>query len=109
MSDAVGSVSGASPGTAPPLVASGSSQVDGSEVVRSEGSSRVGRVSSDPVVFGVTAAIVAAILAFGQLRAAVARYRQHRQAIGADGGGAGAGRAEQELTRVATKYNLVYD
>jgi choline/carnitine/betaine transport len=65
MSNAVGSESGAPPGTAPPLAASGSSQVDGSEVVRSEGSSRVGRVSSDPVVFGVTAAIVAAILVWG--------------------------------------------
>ena len=54
MSDPVRSETGAFPGT-PPLEASGSPQVDGSEVVLPEGSSRAGRVSSDPVVFGVTA------------------------------------------------------
>jgi hypothetical protein len=65
MSDPVASEIGVSSGTAPPLEASGSPQVDGSGVVVPEGSSRAGRVSSDPVVFGVTAAMAAAILAWG--------------------------------------------
>jgi choline/carnitine/betaine transport len=64
----VGSEEATPPKTASPLAVNGSPQLNGSQVVGPTGAAR--RAASDPVVFGVTAAIVAAILAWGLVRPA---------------------------------------